>query len=100
MWGLGLLVPALAPVLLPLQVFPLALGLAWSLLDYALTLRGVRLRARARLLLAHPAPILGFGAAFALVTIIPGGALLLLPAGVVGATRLLGHLLPEPPPGV
>lgn len=98
LWGLGLLVPPLTPVLLPLQVFPLALGLAWSLLDYPLTLRGVRLRARARLLLAQPGPILGFGAAFALVTVVPGAALLLLPAGVVGATRLVVRLLPEPPP--
>ena len=98
LWGLGLLVPALAPLLLPLQVFPLALGLAWSLLDYPLTLRGVRLRARSRLLLAHPGPILGFGAAFALVTLVPGGALLLLPAGVVGATRLVVRLLPDETP--
>jgi CysZ protein len=97
LWGLGVLVPALAPLILPLQVLPLALGLAWSLLDYPLTLRGVRLRARSRLLLAHPAPILGFGAAFALVTVIPGGALLLLPVGVVGATRLVVRLLPEAP---
>ena len=98
LWGLGLLVPALAPVLLPLQVLPLALGLAWSLLDYPLTLRGVRLRARSRLLFAHPGPILGFGAAFALVTVIPGAALVLLPVGVVGATRLVVRLLPETPP--
>jgi CysZ protein len=95
LWGLALLVPVLAPMLLPLQVFPLALGLAWSLLDYPLTLRGVRLRSRLRLLLAHPGPILGFGAAFALVTLVPGGALLLLPAGVVGATRLVARLIPE-----
>lgn len=98
LWGMGLLVPALAPVLMPLQAFPLALGLAWSLLDYPLTLRGIRLRARSRLLLAHPGPILGFGAAFALVTVIPGGALALLPVGVVGATRLVVRLLPEAAP--
>jgi CysZ protein len=98
LWILGALLPALAPVLLPLQVFPLALGLAWSLLDYPLTLRGVRLRARSRLLLAHPGPILGFGAAFALVTVIPGAALLLLPVGVIGATRLVARLLPEAAP--
>jgi hypothetical protein len=32
--------------------------------------------------------VLGFGAAFALASLIPGAALILLPAGVVGATRL------------
>jgi CysZ protein len=94
-WLLGLTVPALAPLLLPLQGMLLALGLAWALLDYPLSLRGMRLRARSRLLLAHPAPILGFGAAFALATLLPGGALVLLPAGVVGATRLVVRLLPE-----
>lgn len=94
-WLLGAALPAAAPILLPLQIVPLALGLAWSLLDYPLTLRGVRLGARVRLLLARPAPILGFGAAFALATIIPGSAILLLPAGVIGATRLALRLLPE-----
>jgi len=94
-WVLGALLPGAALLLLPLQWLPLALGLAWSLLDYPLTLRGVGLRARARLLMAHPAAILGFGASFALATLIPGMALLLLPAGVVGATRLAVRLLPE-----
>jgi hypothetical protein len=54
----------------------------------------VRKRARFALLRARPAPILGFGLCFALATWIPGAALVLLPAGVVAATRLAWRLLP------
>jgi CysZ protein len=95
-WALGALVPGAALVLVPFQVLLLALALAWNLLDYPLTLRGVRMRARFALLRQRPAPILGFGLAFAAATWVPGAALLLLPAGVVGATRLAWGLLPAP----
>jgi len=94
LWLVGLLVPGAALVLLPFQALPLAFGLAWNLLDYPLSLRGVRMRARFALLRARPAPILGFGLCFALATWIPGAALVLLPAGVVAATRLAWRLLP------
>jgi uncharacterized protein involved in cysteine biosynthesis len=87
-------VPGAALVLLPLQSVPLALGLAWNLLDYPLTVRGVRARERFALLRQHPAPILGFGLCMAAATCIPGAALLLQPAGVVGATRLAWGLIP------
>jgi CysZ protein len=96
-WLVALLLPGAALLLLPLQALPLALGLAWNLLDYPLTLRGIRLRARWALLRQRPAPVLGFGFALALLTLIPGAALLLLPAGVVGATQLVWRLLPDSP---
>lgn len=94
-WLVGLAVPGAALLLLPLQALPLALGLAWNLLDYPLTLRGIRVRERWRLLRHHPGPVLGFGLALAALTLIPGAALLLLPAGVVGAAQLVWHLLPD-----
>ncbi len=97
-WLLSALVPGAALLLLPLQVLPLALGFAWNLLDYPLTLRGVRMRARFALLRQRPAPILGFGLVFAVATWIPGAALVLLPAGVVAATGLAWRLLPDPGP--
>jgi uncharacterized protein involved in cysteine biosynthesis len=94
-WIAGVLLPGAAIVLLPFQILPLALSLAWSLLDYPLTLRGVRARSRFALLRQQPAPILGFGLCFAAATFIPGAAFLLLPAGVVAATRLAWRLIPE-----
>jgi len=99
LWGLYWVVAALLPgaalLLFPLQALPLAVGMAWNLLDYPLTLRGVRVRERWALLRRAPAAILGFGLCLALLTLVPGAALLLLPAGVVGATELVAGLLPE-----
>jgi CysZ protein len=97
-WVASALVPGAAFVLVPLQILPLALTLAWNLLDYPLTLRGVRARARFTLLRRHPAPILGFGLSLAAISWVPGAALLLLPAGVVGATRLAERWSPDPAP--
>lgn len=94
-WTLSALLPGAVLLLLPLQALPLALSLAWNLLDYPLTLRGVRARQRFALLRQRPGPILGFGLCFAALAWIPGVALLLLPAGVVGATRLAWRLLPD-----
>lgn len=96
-WLVGLALPGAALLLLPLQALPLALGLAWNLLDYPLTLRGIRVRKRWTLLRQSPGPVLGFGFALAALTLIPGAALLLLPAGVVGATELIWRLLPDDP---
>lgn len=100
-WLVSFSVPALGLVLLPLEALLVALALAWNLLDYPLTLRGIRARARVRLLRRHLGPVVGFGLSFALVSWVPGAGLLLLPAGVVGATRLIWLILPheaEAPP--
>lgn len=94
-WSLSLLLPALAPLLLPLEGLLLALALAWNLLDYPLTLRGIRARSRLGLLRRHSGPVVGFGLSFALLSWVPGLGLLLLPAGVVGATRLICLILPH-----
>lgn len=94
-WLVALAVPGAALLLLPLQALPMALGLAWNLLDYPLTLRGIRVRERWALLRQRPGPVLGFGFSLAALTLIPGAALLLLPAGVVGAAQLVWRLLPE-----
>ena len=73
---------------LPLQVITLALVLSWNLLDYPLTMRGVPMRRRAALLRENWPTTLGFGLGFAVVFMVPCGAVLLLPAGVAGATRI------------
>jgi uncharacterized protein involved in cysteine biosynthesis len=88
LWVLGVVAPPLAPLLAALHALLVSLAVAWNLLGYPLTLHGMRARPRLRLLSAHALPVLGFGAAFATVSLIPGVALLLLPAGVAGATRL------------
>ncbi len=99
-WIGGLLAPAAAPVLVPLSLLGAAFGVAWGLLDYPLTLRGVGARERFRFLRRHARVCLGFGAGFALVFWVPCLSLLLLPVGVVGATEVVWHLAaldPEAP---
>jgi CysZ protein len=94
-WVVAALLPGAALLLFPLQALPLGLGMAWNLLDYPLTLRGVRVRARWALLRRAPVSILGFGLCLTALALIPGAALLLLPAGVVAAAELVAGLLPE-----
>jgi len=92
LWAASALLPVLLPLLAPIHAVLISLAVAWNLLGYPLTLRGVRARARLRLMTSHVFAVLGFGAAFALASLIPGVVLLLLPAGVVGATRLTEHM--------
>ena len=94
-WVVAALLPGAALLLFPLQALPLAVGMAWNLLDYPLTLHGVRVRERWALLRRAPGSIFGFGLCLAPLTLIPGAALLLLPAGVVGAAEIVHGLLPE-----
>jgi uncharacterized protein involved in cysteine biosynthesis len=90
---LELVFPVTAPIATPLKLLIGALGVAWSLFDYPLTLRGVGARQRVALMRRHLSVVLGFGAAFALVAAIPCcGALVMLPLGVVAATQLLSEI--------
>ncbi|HTV22874.1 MAG TPA: EI24 domain-containing protein [Polyangiaceae bacterium] len=94
LWLLGLLLPLLLPLVAVLHGVLVSLAVAWNLLGYPLTLRGVRARERLGLMARHAPAVLGFGAAFAAASLVPGAALVLLPAGVVGATRLSERMLP------
>ncbi len=88
LWILGVLAPPLIPLLAPLQALLVCFAVAWNLLGYPLSLRGVVARAQLQLMARRAPAVLGFGGAFALASLVPGMALLLLPAGVVGAARL------------
>lgn len=84
--------PPAALVTVPLKLLVLAVVLAWDLCDYPLSMRGVPLSKRAALMARNPFAILGFGAALALISLVPCGLFLILPAGVAGATHLLADL--------
>lgn len=92
LWLVGVLVPPASVVVVPLEVALTALTLAWNLLDYPLTLRGIRMRARARFLRRHGTAVLGFGLGFAALFAVPCFGVLLLPCGAAGATLLLWRL--------
>jgi CysZ protein len=82
-------IPPAAVVTLPLKFVVTGLLTAYDLLDYPLSLRGEDVGARLRFIAANFPAVLGFGVAAALLLLIPGGALFLLPFGVAGAARLV-----------
>jgi CysZ protein len=80
--------PAMA-VTVPLRFLLSAWLLAWNFLDYPLTLRGMGVAARLRWITNRPGAFTSFGLTWAFILVLPGMALLLLPMGVAGATRLV-----------
>jgi len=84
-----LFAPPAVVVTWPLKFVLSALLLAWDLLDYPLGLRGASVGARLRFIGRNFSAVLVFGAFGAIVLLVPGIGLLLLPFGVAGATRLV-----------
>jgi len=88
--------PPVVVVTTPLKLLLGALGVAWGLFDYPLTLRGVAASERLRFMLRHFRAVLGFGVGFALLFSVPCFGILMLPVGVVAATRLSWQLQAAP----
>jgi CysZ protein len=86
---LEIAIPGSSIVLLPLKVLISGLFVSWDLLDYPLSVRSFRMRDRLRFVFTHKQEVLGFGVSLAVVFLLPCMQLLLLPAGVVGATELV-----------
>jgi len=68
--------------------------MATELASRALAARGYDLAARRALIRTRQARVFGFGIAVQLCFLVPGGAVLVMPAAVAGATRLARSLLP------
>lgn len=98
--GLALFVGGFIPVVGQSVIPVIAVGvggwfLAVELTGFAFDARGLRLRARRRVLGAHRARTLGFGMATFVVFLLPLGAVVAMPAAVAGATLLSRSLLPD-----
>jgi uncharacterized protein involved in cysteine biosynthesis len=85
---LEIVAPPLAVATTPLKLLLGALGVAWGLFDYPLTLRGVGARERFAFMGRHLSAVLGFGLAFSLVFWLPCFGIIMLPVGVAAVTRL------------
>jgi CysZ protein len=83
------LFPPASVVTIPLKLLVTGLAVAFDFLDYPLSLRGEGVRARLGFIRRHLSGVVGFGVAGALVLLVPGVGLLLLPFGVAGASRLV-----------
>lgn len=92
LWLLDLVLPFLAPLLLPIKLLAVGVSLAWNLLDYPLTLRGVPAGQRLRIIRTNLGAVAGFGLVFTALFLVPLAAVALLPLGVIGATRLVWQM--------
>lgn len=81
--------PPAAVVTVPLKVLVCGWMLAWDFIDYPLALRGVGLEGRFAWVGRNFAAFTLLGVLWALLVVVPGVVLLVLPMGVAGATRLV-----------
>ena len=81
--------PPAAIVTVPLKFIVCGWMLAWDFIDYPLAMRGVGLEARFAWVGRNFGAFTLFGLMWALLVIVPGVVLLVLPMGVAGATHLV-----------
>jgi CysZ protein len=86
---ISLIFPPAALVTVPLKFLLCGWLLAWNFLDYPLGERGLGAGASLSWMGRHFGAVTAFGAAWALLVIVPGIVLVLLPMGVAGAARLV-----------
>jgi CysZ protein len=86
---ISLVFPPAALVTVPLKFLLCGWLLAWNFLDYPLGERGLGAGASLSWMTRHFGAVTAFGAAWALLVIVPGIVLVLLPMGVAGAARLV-----------
>jgi uncharacterized protein involved in cysteine biosynthesis len=83
--------PPAGTVTVPLKFLVTGVAVAYDFLDYPLSVRGAGALERLRFIRRHFAAVVGFGATGALLLLVPGIGLLLLPFGVAGATRMVAE---------
>ncbi len=93
--AISVLIPGGAVVGVPLQFVLSGLVLAWDILDYPLSARGLGVRARVPYFRAHAPAIVSFGCILAAATMVPGLGLFALPVAVVGGTWMVAALPPK-----
>ncbi len=81
--------PPAAVVTVPLKLLVCGWMLAWDLIDYPLGMRGVGLEGRFAWVGRNFGAFTLFGVLWALLLVVPGMQLVILPMGVAGATRLV-----------
>lgn len=85
----GFLFAPASVVVIPLQLAVAALAGAWDLCDCPLSIRGVPVAARIAFVRRNLAAVMGFGFGLALLSFLPCALLIVLPAGILGAARLV-----------
>jgi CysZ protein len=86
---IDIFIPPAIVVTFPAKLVVTALMITWDLCDYPLSIRGVRAGDRVAFFRRNLRAVLGFGLGLALVSLVPCLIVLVLPAGVAGAARLV-----------
>jgi CysZ protein len=86
---IGFFFPPATVVTVPLKVLVCGWMLAWDFIDYPLAMHGVGLVERFAWVGRNFGAFTLFGVLWALLIVVPGVVLLVLPMGVAGATRLV-----------
>jgi CysZ protein len=81
--------PPASVVTIPLKFLVTGMAVAYDFLDYPLSLRGQGVGGRLAFIRRHLAGVVGFGVAGAVLLLVPGIGLFLLPFGVAGAARFV-----------
>ncbi len=83
--------PPAAVVTFPLKIAVIAILFAWDLCDYPLSIRGWPIAARVAFMKRNAAAMIGFGVGLGLLSLVTCSValVLVLPAGVAGAARLV-----------
>ena len=92
LWGLGVLLPVLAPAAVALAMLFTLVFLPLEYAGFAMDRRGLRFAQRRALVRRHPGLMLGFGAAASLTLLLPLLNFVCMPALVVGGTLMMLHL--------
>ena len=86
--AIGIIVPPAAVVTTPLQFIVTALGAAWDFCDYPLSIRGARVADRIEFVRRNKGAVAGFALGLGLLLLLPCTLIIVLPAGVIGASHL------------
>ena len=87
-----ILFPPAMVVTVPLKLLVTSYVIAWDLCDYPLTVQGLKVGERVRIVARHWSAVLGFSFALALASLVPCLLFLFLPGGVAGAARLVAEI--------
>jgi CysZ protein len=82
----------IAPVAWALKLVVMGLMIAWDLFDYPLSQRGWSIQQRVIFMKRNLGAVLGFSLGLSLLSLVPCALLLVLPAGVAGATKLVARI--------
>jgi CysZ protein len=85
----NIFIPPAIVITFPAKVIVTALMITWDLCDYPLSIRGASVGDRVAFLGRNVRSVLGFGLGLALLSLVPCLLVLVLPAGVAGAARLV-----------